>query len=387
MDEPSLEVEAQLSAAQARLLQAQIQWDALGTTLQHNLNIHITPVGEKALPEELRPAFRAKEELRKARTGLAAARKARDESRRAAARGPNTLQGMRRLKDALFRLQKVAEESPDNMNGLIAALSGARAVGAAPHEVCRYEKMLAELCDRQPFEVRVTTLTREIFLPVSGAQRLMELREKVAEKMGWAAKRTKLLRGGERVTRDCRSLFELGVTPETCDFTAVQVMDEVEESYEACVERSERLVADMRSSADVIGIVPAAPPAGVLEVWTRTLIRKAVSAGFVSALEAASLIQRVEDGELTDADARGEVRASARSASGIAEPLQDVDASCLKAAQGDAERISEIKTRWAPFIAERKRALVYSQMIGEDARSWTSVGDRTGQARAVPHGR
>jgi len=201
------EVDEALLQAMEQHIYAQVQWRSISG--QDRLDLQLSgwclrawhqgrQAGEKDVPHELRLAFRAQQECNQAREAVRSARSARnaarEDARRVADPGKAELQKVRQIREALHHLKKLVEDHTGNAGALAAALHNAKAVGAAPEQMCRYEQMLKQWYDEQPFEVQISTLSTQRLLEISGAELLGDFKDRVAKELDWKTTRTKLLR-------------------------------------------------------------------------------------------------------------------------------------------------------------------------------------------------
>lgn len=333
------------------------------------------------VPHDLRHAFNAHQECARARTDVDEARQAREKARRAA----EPIKTVRQIREVLHDLQKVVQDSPGDARALALALHRARDVGVSPGQLGRYEATINQWYDEQPFAVCISTLSDQQYMDVSGAWLCADFKEKVANKFGWDPASTKLFLDGVHLNDASKRVHECGLSPEKNTIAAVQVKDEVEDSHNRSVGQLLRLQTDFLALN--LPVDPSDMKSGAVHEegrrWMLELVKEAVARGLQDIPEAARILLQVEDGEISCDDARRRVRANARSASDVPEPLADVDKQFLKSDERRLADISAKTKRYEPIRQRREQTQKYSASIGRDARSWMPSTDGAGHARAV----
>eukprot|EP00928_Gymnodinium_smaydae_P050952 TRINITY_DN34490_c0_g1_i1.p1 TRINITY_DN34490_c0_g1~~TRINITY_DN34490_c0_g1_i1.p1 ORF type:complete len:408 (-),score=86.40 TRINITY_DN34490_c0_g1_i1:434-1561(-) len=329
------------------------------------------------IPEHLQFVVNAKEECLEAKKALKSAREeranAKEEARKASAPDPNSLRGVRLVKDALYQVRKSAESLPADPAALTVALDRAREVGASPQELWHFEELLTEMLNRNPFEVTFTSMSGAVTtMEVSGAQQVGAVKLDLAKRLGYESKYITLLHRGYVLSDESQSLHSCGVSRDRSDFTLLTLQDQVEHEFDAYGERSSDVIAAVETDLQSLGFFSSTflSDTSMLDGWTKELIVQAISKGLLEASDGAHFILRVEDGEIPDA----EVRAAVRRAAGGAEPLSGVDAKYLKKARERQDKLSNVRKELTPLLDETSRNRDYSMMIAADARQWVAHG-------------
>mmetsp|Transcript_102120 Transcript_102120/g.181370 ORF Transcript_102120/g.181370 Transcript_102120/m.181370 type:complete len:525 (-) Transcript_102120:188-1762(-) len=343
---------------------------------------HLSPRTED-FPTELQPVHLAWEELKAAqhaREQKLAALKTVHRQLGSSATGSDTVQAVQQAKHALYQLRKVFAETPFNLNAARRGLCRARDTGVHQRDLVQYVQQLNDLLGKQRFDLQVFALTGMITLEVSAAQRVGEIREAIAEELGWPDKRTLLLFRSKCLLLNHHTLLECGVSEENCEMTVARIMDETEDALEAAQNEAGGLDVAIQEELATIGFGDigfgrhACAISESVQEWTVALICEAATQGLISIQTAARFYVQVEDGSMTDDHARATIRNLVRNTEGIPQPLRVVDERFLEKQQLHAQ---EASSEWStvrkevPLLRQHRQwQKEYSDMLAKDLRSW-----------------
>eukprot|EP00931_Biecheleriopsis_adriatica_P066363 TRINITY_DN4073_c0_g1_i3.p1 TRINITY_DN4073_c0_g1~~TRINITY_DN4073_c0_g1_i3.p1 ORF type:complete len:433 (+),score=114.83 TRINITY_DN4073_c0_g1_i3:79-1377(+) len=334
------------------------------------------PLHEGHFREELRAVHSAWVEKDEAKKSRSLALKALQQAETAAA-DSSSLQSLRQQKNALYQLQQALKDSPDDIDALWVAISKARSLGVPSRDLNRYEQHFAAVQGKQYFKAHFYAVSTSLELEISAAQRVGELRERLAMEFDWEIERTTMLFNGERLMIDSKPLYECGVSPQNCDFMAAQVQDTVEDSIASLVKTTEVSTNAVSEGLGYLGMqVPQAPQAHssvekAVSQWTYELIKAAISKGMMEISAASALYVQVEAGLLAEHRARMTIRNAVQGVGGVEAPLEDIDSKHIKKARQSAEaatnQLSSVSDTILPALREQQ---AYSNRLAQDLRSW-----------------
>jgi hypothetical protein len=305
--------------------------------------------------------------------------------------GSNSLVGLQLQRQALHRVQKVFKDYPGDVDAMWIALSKARSAGVATRDLSKYENVFVEEQAKQSFQAQVFAMNDMCSLAVSGVEPVGELRQRVADKLGWRSQRTRLLFNGKCLAIDSHTLHKCGVTQESCDFIVVQIQDEVEDSLESFQNQTEFSEATMLKELGTIRMqIPQAlrqpetesMVGKPIQRWTFEMIKVVCGKKVMDFSTAASLYHQVEDGLLGEDQARMTVRTAAKGIEGVQELLETVDkkyiAQAQQAADLAADQLSCVAQSFVPAMQQEQ---AYSEMLAKEMRSWASSSRAKAQKR------
>ena len=274
---------------------------------------------EEDFPENLRAVHRAHETLAQARDTRGRMFEAYSKAKFAQADVISPLVGLQLQRNALYQVQKVFREFPNDLDAMWTALSKARAAGVASRDLSKCESIFADAQAKQSFQARIFTIGNVHSLEISGVQPVGDLRQRVADKLQWRSQRTLLLFNGRRLESDSQTLHQCGVTQDSCNFTAAQINEVVEDSVASFQKQTSLSEAAMSTQLATYGLQgpqrlhqpktehTVGKP---VQRWTFELIKVACCQGVMDFRVAANLYLEVEEGIVGEDQARITVRHS-----------------------------------------------------------------------------
>jgi len=301
-----------------------------------------------------------------------------------------TLQGLRKAKYELDRI--VLEDSQQNpccVYTLMEAVLQARSTGLNPRDIDASMNRLEALAAATKLQVSIGTFSDSFTLEPSLSDCVGEFKQEVAKRLDWTCADTKLFLGGIELMDNSKRFFEHHLSPENCDFLAVQVKDKVEDInklyQDECTEAAELLARDMRRVGLPAATVEFVPERDSAEKWTKELIHAAVNRGLVDITVAAELLFQVEFGEIAEKDARTKVRRHAQAqCSEVEDPLDDVDSKYTEMAKDCKAVVEERHKDLRHLTGTVENIHRYGREMSKQLRSWTIDSNQTMQGRAIP---
>ena len=197
-----------------------------------------------------------------------------------------------------------------------------RELQAWPHEdLSKCESIFADAQAKRSFQARFFTISNVHSLEISGVQLVGDFRQRVADKLQWRSQRTLLLFNGSCLVIDSQTLHQCGVTRDSCDFTATQIQDGVEnsiESFQKQTSLSEAAISTQLATYRLQAPHRLHQPKTEQTVgkhvqrWTFELIKVACREELMDFPMAANLYLEVEEGLLDEDQARTMVKHAVR---------------------------------------------------------------------------
>eukprot|EP00930_Biecheleria_cincta_P005354 TRINITY_DN106280_c0_g1_i1.p1 TRINITY_DN106280_c0_g1~~TRINITY_DN106280_c0_g1_i1.p1 ORF type:complete len:434 (-),score=90.09 TRINITY_DN106280_c0_g1_i1:201-1502(-) len=305
--------------------------------------------------------------------------------------GYSSVVGLQLQRQALHQVQKVSKDCPGDVDAMWAALSKARSAGVAVRDLSKYENVFVEAQAKQSFQAQVFAFRNMCSFEVSGMLPVGEMRQRVADKLGWRSQRTRLLFNGKCLMIDSQTLHQCGVTQESCDFIVVQIQDEVEDSLESFQNQTEASEESMLKKLRTVGMqVPQAlhqpdtesTVGKPIQRWTFEFIKVACAKRVMDFPAAASLYRQVEDGLLGEDQARMTIRNAAKGMEGIERRFESLDKKYIAEAKQAADKAnSHLSFVAQNLVPAMQKEQAYSKMLAQEMRSWASPPPPSTQKR------